>query len=71
MIKFATHRDSKPIQNKTSVTYDPLGQTHSLASNFVTLLDFEKWRMYERTDMCENNDPYRPWLWVGRVDQYL
>ena len=19
--------------------------------------------------MCENNDPYRPWLWVGRVDQ--
>ena len=20
-------------------------------------------------DMCENNDPYRPWLWVGRVDQ--
>ena len=24
----------------------------------------------ERTDnMCENNDHYRPWLWVGRVDQ--
>ena len=23
----------------------------------------------ERTDMCENNDPYRPWLWVGRMDQ--
>ena len=23
-----------------------------------------------RTDnMWENNDPYRPWLWVGRVDQ--
>ena len=23
-----------------------------------------------RTDnMCENNDLYRPWLWVGRVDQ--
>ena len=23
-----------------------------------------------RTDnMCENNDHYRPWLWVGRVDQ--
>ena len=20
--------------------------------------------------MCENNDPYRPWLWVGLVDQY-
>ena len=24
-----------------------------------------------RTDMCENNNPYRPWLWVGRVDQLL
>ena len=25
----------------------------------------------ERTDkMCENNDPSRPWLWVGRVDQF-
>ena len=23
-----------------------------------------------RTDnMRENNDPYRPWLWVGQVDQ--
>ena len=21
-------------------------------------------------NMCENNDPYRPWLWVGRMDQY-
>ena len=24
----------------------------------------------ERTDnMYDNNDPYRPWLWIGRVDQ--
>ena len=24
----------------------------------------------ERTEnMCENNDPYQPWLSVGRVDQ--
>ena len=24
-----------------------------------------------RTDnMCEHNDPYRPWLWIGRVDQF-
>ena len=22
-------------------------------------------------NMCENNDPYRPWLWVGRVDQFI
>ena len=28
-------------------------------------------RTYRRKDnMCENNYPYRPWLWVGRVDQY-
>ena len=33
------------------------------------LLDLEKWG---RTDnMCDNNDHYRPWLWVGRVDQYF
>ena len=32
------------------------------------LLDFEKWGRTD--DMCKNNDPYRPWLWVGRVDQY-
>ena len=25
-----------------------------------------------RTDnMCENNDHYRPWLWVGWVDQQM
>ena len=36
------------------------------------------WKAFEhlksgdgRTDnMCENNDPYRPWLWVVRVDQW-
>ena len=39
------------------------------------LFCFEKWgRTYVRTyvrkdDMCENNDHFRPWLWVGRVDQ--
>ena len=32
------------------------------------LLNFEEWG---RTDnMCENNDHYRPCLWVGREDQY-
>ena len=31
-----------------------------LANMVFTLLDFKKWG---RTDeMCENNDPYRPWL---------
>ena len=51
------------------VINDPLGQTHSLASSghWFVLLDFEKWGRTD--DMRENNDPYRPWLWVGRVDQ--
>ena len=34
---------------------------------------FEKWgRTYRRTDgnRRENNDHYRPGLWVGRVDQW-
>ena len=31
-------------------------------------LDFEKWQQTD--NMCENNDHYRPWMWVGRVDQY-
>ena len=59
-------------QNKTGVINDPLGQTHSHASSEHCFLlfcssRFEKWG---RTDnMCENNDPYRQGLWVGRVDQ--
>ena len=54
------------------VINDPLGQTHSHASSehcfqLFCFFRFEKWG---RTDnMCDNNDPYRPWLWVGRVDQ--
>ena len=32
---------------------------------------FWKVRKGGRTDdMCENNDPYRSWLWVGRVNQF-
>ena len=34
---------------------------------FFVLLDFEKWRRTD--DMSKNNYPYRPRLWVGRVDQ--
>ena len=65
------------IKNKTGVINDPLGQTHSQASSEHCFLlycfsRFEKWgRTYGRTDnMCVNNYPYRPWLWVGRVDQF-
>ena len=61
------------IQKKQDIgaINDPFDQTHSLASRsslWFALLDFEKWG---RTDVCANNCPYRPWLWVGRVDQYL
>ena len=62
---------------KTGVINDPLSQTHSHDSSEHYFLLFclsrlEKWgHTYGRTDnMCENNDPYRPWLWVGRVDQF-
>ena len=63
--------------NKTGVINDPLGQTHSHASSehcflFSVFVDLKSGdvRTYGRTDnMCENNYPYRPWLWVGRVDQ--
>ena len=37
---------------------------------FLDLKSGDGVRRDVRTDnMCENNDPYRPWLWVGRVDQ--
>ena len=62
------------------VIIDPIGQTHSHASSEHCFLlfcfsRFEKLYFPRRTDVrtddiCENNDPYRPWLWVGRVHQY-
>ena len=67
------------ILYKTGVINDPLCQTHSLASSeHCFCLKFVLfWKVgtgvqtYGRTNnMCENNDPYRPWLWVGRVDQF-
>ena len=60
--------------NKTGVINDLLGQTHSLASSehCFLLFCFSRFEKWGRTDnMCENNDPYRPWLWVGRVDQFM
>ena len=51
-----------------------IGETVGMAEWIIDdtcLVHFEKWgRTDGRTeDMCENNDPYQPWLWVGRVDQ--
>ena len=61
---------------KTGVINDPLGQTHNLASTLFSLeicfcfAIFWKVGTDGRTDnMCEYNDHYWPWLWVGRVDQ--
>ena len=68
--------------NKTGVINDPLDQTHSLANSEHcfrwNLFCFENWgrtdgrtyeRTYERKTCAKNNDHYRPWLWVGLVDQ--
>ena len=71
---------SKNNIDKTGVINDPLGQTHSLAiSEHCFRLTFDLFwkvgtdgRTDGRTDgMCKNNDHYRPWLWVGRVDQKI
>ena len=57
--------------NKTCVINDPLGQTHSPTSSdhfFNRRLFCFIWKSGEgRTDqnMCENNDHYRPGLWVS------
>ena len=57
--------------NQTGAINDPLCQTHSIAIvftwNLFYSLDFEKCT----NNMCEINDHYWPWLWVGRVDQEL
>ena len=60
---------SSTMYNKTDAFNDPLGQTHSHASSEQCFLlfcfsRFEKWGQHVR-----KHDAYRPWLWVGRVDQ--
>ena len=67
------YKISKIKNNKIGVINDPLGQTHSHASreHCFLLFCFSRFEKWGRTDnMCENNDPYRSWLWVGRVDQF-
>ena len=56
------------------VINDPLGQTHivtPVANIVFCCFVFLILKSGDgRTDnMDENNYPYRPWLWVGRVDQ--
>ena len=59
------------MTHKTGVINDPLGQTHSLASSercFLLLCVASFWKVgtYGRHPY-----PYRPWVWVGRVDQKM
>ena len=76
VLSFPTFKHFENKTNKTGVINDPLGQTHSHASSEHCFLlfcfsRFEKWGWMDvqTYNMCENNDPYRPWLWIGRVDQ--
>ena len=66
--------------DKTCVINDPLGQTPSLPSSehcfnsleICFVLKSGDGRTDVRTDdMCKSNDHYRPWMWVGLVDQQL
>ena len=53
---------------------DPLGQTHSPASSdhYSHLKVILFWDIWESGDTtCKNSDNYRPWLWVGLVNQYI
>ena len=40
-------------------------------ANIVSIVLFFYISKVGTNNMWENNDPYRPWLWVGRVDQYF
>ena len=69
-------KDNQDRCHQWSTRPDP--QSRSLFSVVFCFARFEKWgrtdgRTNERTDnMCKNSDDhYRPWLWVGRVDQLL
>ena len=69
-IKINDENFTRPKCYKTGVFNDPLGRTHSLASSEHCFLCFEKWGRWWRTDnMYEKSNPYRKWLWFGRVDQ--
>ena len=62
---------SESIQRKqmSSMTHKASSPVVNIVFTLICFvsLDFEE---YGRTDnMCENNYHYRPWLWVGRVNQ--
>ena len=66
------------IKQVTCAINDPLGHTHIHASsdhysslNFFLYCEVLKSGDWRTDNTCENRDHYRPWLWVGLVDQYL
>ena len=78
------NKAEKSNYDKAGFFNDPLGQTNNLARsehcitwNLFCFAGFWKVGTDARTDrrtdnMSENNDHYRPWLWVGWwVDQYI
>ena len=83
--KWGIHRKFSCLPGKKEKQHvavnDPLGQTHSpTGSNHYSHLKFvlfceifeKSRRTYRCTDnTCENSGHYRPWLWVGLMDQFL
>ena len=57
-----------------SIRTDP--QSRPVEVTIFIIRHFEKWGQTDvqtevwQDDICEYSDHYRPWLWVGRVDQY-
>ena len=60
------------VTYKTGVINDLLGQTHNPASSDHYIhLEIVLFSKILTDDMCENSDHYRPWSWVGLVNQYI
>ena len=61
---------NKKVQDRCVIN-DPLGQPTVSPVATIVFCCFVLLDLKSTDNMCENNDHYRPWLWVGRVDQNL
>ena len=62
--------------HKIDVVNDSLSQIHSPPSSDHYFYLRNVWlclllKSTDEHDICENSDHYRPWLWIGRVDQLI